>query len=358
MFIATHTPIRTEFMKKSIPTISICIPTFNGESTIKKVLDTIYPQLTSDCEVVIADDVSTDDTLSIVKQFQQKCSLIKVFQNTNNLGMDGNFHKVTKLATGKYVWFCGQDDLLGNGVIKQALKMVSNNNIGILNMNFSQYDHYMETCLTESFFEESTFDKKLVQTSDELYFDTPDEYYAVFTQPPSFLPSVVMLREYWLTTDIKQFYGSYFVQVGVLLMNMHKHRIGVFNIPLIKGRIPNDQWQEDGSKLFAIMTGDLVAKNIAFKLNKALPYRIFQRDKLRYSLNFLFLLNKSRATGLIPSSRNSIQLKAVFGNSLVYYFYILPLLNLNVKVLELLSISLSIVKKLMLKITRIKNLRQ
>ena len=345
-------------MKKSVPTISICIPTFNGESTIKKVLDTIYPQLTTDCEVVIADDVSSDDTLSIVKQFQKKCSLIKVFQNTNNLGMDGNFHNVTKLATGKYVWFCGQDDLLGNGVIKQALKMVSNNNIGILNMNFSQYDHYMETCLTESFFEESTFDKKLVQTSDELYFDTPDEYYSVYTQPPSFLPSVVMLREYWLTTDIKQFYGSYFVQVGVLLMNMHKHRIGVFNIPLIKGRIPNDQWQEDGSKLFAIMTGDLVAKNIAFKLNKALPYRIFQRDKLRYSLNFLFLLNKSRATGLIPSRRDSIQLKAVFGNSLVYYFYILPLLNLNVKVLELLSISLSIVKRLLLKIAIIKNLRQ
>jgi glycosyltransferase involved in cell wall biosynthesis len=345
-------------MKKSVPIISICIPTFNGESTIKKVLDTIYPQLTSDCEVVISDDVSTDDTLLIVKQFQQKCSLIKVFQNAKNLGMDGNFHKVTKLATGKYVWFCGQDDLLGNGVIKQALKMVGNNNIGILNMNFSQYDHYMETCLTESFFEESTFDKKLVQTSDELYFDTPDEYYAVFTQPPSFLPSVVMLREYWLNTDVKQFYGSYFVQVGVLLMNMHKHRIGVFNTPLIKGRIPNDQWQHDGSKLFAIMTGDLVAKKIAFKQNRKLPYRIFQRDKLRYSLNFLFMLQKCRTTGLTPSSYTLAQLKKVFDNRFVYYLYIFPLLKMNVKVLQLLSSSLFVVKKLLLRFTRIKDLRQ
>ena len=63
--------------------------------------------------------------------------------------MDGNFHKVTKLATGKYVWFCGQDDLLCDGVIKQAIKMVSNKNIGILNLNFSQYDHNMKKCLTE-----------------------------------------------------------------------------------------------------------------------------------------------------------------------------------------------------------------
>ena len=158
----------------------------------------------------------------------------------------------------------------------------------------------------------------------------------MYTQPPSFLPSVVILREYWLTSDIRQFYGTFFVQVGVLLLNMHKHRIGVFNVPLIKGRIPNDQWQEDGSKLFEIMTGDLVAKNIAFKANKNLPYHIFQRDKLRYTLNFLFFLQKCRATGLVPNSRDRVKLKKVFGNSLVYYCYILPLLNVNVKFLDLL----------------------
>lgn len=345
-------------MPKNLPIISICIPTFNGESTIGKVLDTIYPQLSSDCEVVISDDLSTDDTLSIVKSFQKKCSLIKVFRNKKNLGMDYNFHKVTTLAKGKYIWFCGQDDLLCNGVIKQALKMVGHQNIGILNLNFSQYDHNMEKCLTESFFSESTFDKKLVQSSRELYFGSPDEYYSVYTQSPSFLPSVVMLREYWLTSDVRQFYGTFFVQVGVLLLNMHKHRIGVFNVPLIKGRIPNDQWQEDGSKLFEIMTGDLVAKHIAFNTNKTLPYHIFQRDKLRYSLNFLFFLQKCRATGLFPSNRDRVKLKKVFGKSLVYCFYLLPLLNVNVKVLDLLSNSLLLVKKLLLKFTRIKNLRQ
>ena len=47
--------------------------------------------------------------------------------------------------------FSGQDDLLCDGVIKQAIKMVSNKNIGILNLNFSQYDHNMKKCLTESF---------------------------------------------------------------------------------------------------------------------------------------------------------------------------------------------------------------
>ena len=173
-------------MKKIVPIISICIPTFNGASTIEKTLIKIYEQLTSECEVVISDDFSTDNTLAIVNDFQKKCSLIKVFQNNHNLGMDGNFHKVTTLARGKYVWFCGQDDLLCNGIIKQALKMLNNNNIGTLNMNFGQYDHEMKTCLTKSFFEESSFDRKLIQTSDELYFNTPEEYFRIYTQPPSF----------------------------------------------------------------------------------------------------------------------------------------------------------------------------
>lgn len=228
-------------MKKLVPIISICIPTFNGASTIEKTLTKIYEQLTSECEVVISDDLSTDNTLAIVKSFEKKSTFIKVFQNDYNLGMDGNFHKVTKLAKGKYVWFCGQDDLLCKGVVKQALKMLKKDNIGILNMNFAQYDHEMKTCLTKSFFEESSFDRKIVQTNDFLYFKTPEEYFRIYTQPPSFLPSIVMLREYWLTTDIEQFYGTHFVQVGVLLLNMHKNRIGVFNVPLIKGRIPNDR---------------------------------------------------------------------------------------------------------------------
>ena len=273
------------------PLISICIPTYNGASTIEKTLNEIIPQLNSNFEIVISDDVSTDETVNMVEKIQLSCEYIKIFKNEQNLGMDGNFHKTTQLASGKYIWFCGQDDLLSDGILQQALEMIINNNdVGILNLNFSQYDHDMQNCLTQSFFEISTFNKEIVQNNKELYFDTPEEYYQVFTQPPSFLPSVVMLREYWLTTDVKQFYGTYFVQVGVLLMNMHKHRIGVFTVPLIKGRIPDDQWQQDGNKLFSIMTGDLVAKKIAFDQNNELPYRIFHRDKLRYSLNYIFLL--------------------------------------------------------------------
>ena len=345
-------------MNNSLPLISICIPTFNGSSTILNTLHEILPQLSSDYEVIICDDLSTDDTLQLVQELQKDCPYLKIFQNKTNLGMDGNFHQTTKLACGKYIWFCGQDDLLCCGLLEKALLMVKNNSdIGILNLNFSQYDHDMKTCLIESFFDATAFKKETVKSSDELYFDTPREYYEVFTQPPSFLPSVVMLREYWLTTDVEQFYGTYFVQVGVLLMNMHKHRIGVFTIPLIKGRVPNDQWQQDGNKLFAIMTGDLVAKTIAFKLNDKLPRHIIQRDKLRYLLNFFFLLYNAKKSGLIVEDQSFNHLLIVYGHSLSYHLYILPILRLHVKILAVFKIPLLVIKKILFKLSIVKNLR-
>ena len=174
-------------MNTSSPLVSICIPAYNGATTLSNTLDKIVPQLTSEFEVIISDDSSTDETLRVAQGYHAQHSSIKVFKNDVNLGMDGNFHKTTQLATGKYIWFCGQDDYLEDGILKVVVNMLCKENIGILNLNFSQYDHNMKECLTRSFFEMSTFNKELVENSKELYFDTPDQYYQVFTQPPSFL---------------------------------------------------------------------------------------------------------------------------------------------------------------------------
>ena len=340
------------------PLVSICIPTFNGAGTLSKTLDIIIPQLSKSFEIIISDDCSTDDTLSIAREFQSRFNIIKVFKNNKNLGMDKNFHKVTQLASGKYIWFCGQDDLLGEGILSQVIKMLTeNSDIGILNLNFSQYEHYMKKCITPSFFELCSFDKERIKNNKELYFDTPKQYYEVFTQPPSFLPSVVMLREFWETTNSELFYGTYFVQVGVLLMNMHKKRIGVFTAPLIKGRIPDDQWQQDGNKLFSIMTGDLVAKKIAFDINHNLPYEIYNRDRIKYLLNYIFLVCKCKVSGLKSSSDTVIKLKNIFEGNLFLYMYVILVFYMPTIALRMIVFPGKYIKKLILR-TRVSSIRR
>jgi glycosyltransferase involved in cell wall biosynthesis len=63
-------------------------------------------------EVVVCDDASDDDTLSIIKQFQRTVAFpIKVFCNQTRLGPAQNFGRALGLCTGELIFLCDQDDI-------------------------------------------------------------------------------------------------------------------------------------------------------------------------------------------------------------------------------------------------------
>ena len=340
------------------PIISICIPTFNGGTFYYSTLDSIVPYLSEEIELVISDDCSTDGTYECSAEFMKNCSHIKLYKNKQNLGMDRNFEKVAQLAAGKYIWFCGQDDYLGYLVIRKILMILKSNNISILNINFSQYNHDMSRCLMESFFERASFQKyKEYEMQELLLFKSPEDYFKVFTQPPSFLPSVVMLKNFWQEDNGKIFYGTHFIQVGLLLLNMHKGIIGAFTEPLIKGRIPDDQWQANGSKLFSIMCGDILAKKLAFTMNNKLPVKIYYRDVFRFTLNYPFLLLHCKTNGLNKVSDSLLVLNKIYGRGLIFYLYILPLTKLPLIILETILLPLKYIKRLIFRLKIFERLR-
>ena len=57
--------------------ISVCIATYNGEKYIKEELESILPQLADDDEVIISDDGSKDQTMSIIEGLND--NRIKIF---------------------------------------------------------------------------------------------------------------------------------------------------------------------------------------------------------------------------------------------------------------------------------------
>ena len=52
--------------------ISVCIPTYNGENYIKQQILSILNELGEDDEIVISDDGSTDMTLAIIEEINDK----------------------------------------------------------------------------------------------------------------------------------------------------------------------------------------------------------------------------------------------------------------------------------------------
>ena len=92
--------------------ISVGMCTYNGEKYIREQLSSIFNQSKKVDEIVICDDCSNDNTISIIKEFQEKYpNTIRLYQNESNIGFGSNFFKCFSLCKGEYIFSCDQDDV-------------------------------------------------------------------------------------------------------------------------------------------------------------------------------------------------------------------------------------------------------
>ncbi len=92
------------------PLVSIILPTYNGERFLKKQLDSLFAQTCQDFEIIVADDVSSDATVQILKSYISHDNFHYSI-NPQNLGFIRNFSSAVKLAKGRYIAPCDQDDI-------------------------------------------------------------------------------------------------------------------------------------------------------------------------------------------------------------------------------------------------------
>ena len=91
-------------------TLSIALCTYNGSKFLREQLQSLANQTLQPFEVVVTDDCSTDETLSIVNEFYNRLN-IKVFVNESSLKVTKNFEKAVSLCSGDIILMCDQDDV-------------------------------------------------------------------------------------------------------------------------------------------------------------------------------------------------------------------------------------------------------
>jgi glycosyltransferase involved in cell wall biosynthesis len=101
------------------PLVSICIPTYNGAQYINKCIESCLQQTYTNFEIIICDDCSTDNTLTLIKEFTQKDNRIKFHQNTSNLGLVSNWNATLSYAQGEYIKWLFQDDWMEPNAIEE-----------------------------------------------------------------------------------------------------------------------------------------------------------------------------------------------------------------------------------------------
>lgn len=91
--------------------ISVCMATYNGERFLRRQIETILPQLAPGDELVIADDSSTDGTLSILAEFAAVDPRIRLFTGNSFSSPIFNFEFALKQAQGEIIVLADQDDV-------------------------------------------------------------------------------------------------------------------------------------------------------------------------------------------------------------------------------------------------------
>ena len=108
------------------PLLSICIPTYNRAEYLAKSLDSLIclPEFnTSEVEVVISDNASTDDTKQVVKNYSDKYKNIYYYRNDVNI-RDKNFPTVVQLANGIFRKLCNDSLLYSKDYLSYLLDVI------------------------------------------------------------------------------------------------------------------------------------------------------------------------------------------------------------------------------------------
>ena len=114
-------------MPEQQPLVSIGIPVYNGERSIKQALDALRAQTYDNLELVISDNASTDSTGKICREYAAKDRRIKYFRNPVNVGVYENFRRVVTLATGEYFMWAAADDLKPPTAVEHCVQAILRN---------------------------------------------------------------------------------------------------------------------------------------------------------------------------------------------------------------------------------------
>lgn len=119
-------------MKNERPKITVITTTFNlsfdkREEFFKKCCESVHNQTYPNIEHIVQDGASTDGTLNLIKQFEEKGYL--TCYSEPDKGIDDGYNKALSHATGKYVFFMNSDDqYYADDVLEKCVDLMEKEN--------------------------------------------------------------------------------------------------------------------------------------------------------------------------------------------------------------------------------------
>ncbi len=124
--------------------VSIIIPVYNVEKYLRQCLDSVINQTFRDIEIICVNDCSPDNSLQIIKEYQQKDNRINLINLEKNGGLANARNVGIKNAKSKYITFVDSDDWMTSDYIQ-----VLYTNIEKFNCDFTGSEYYLYNDITK-----------------------------------------------------------------------------------------------------------------------------------------------------------------------------------------------------------------
>lgn len=210
--------------------LTIVIPTYNGSSTIRTLLDLILPQYDERIEYLVLNNASTDNTLEILEDYQKKYPFIRIKNQITNIGPDGNFLDCFREAKGKFVHLISDDDVIFAGAITKILEFLEQNpKVALVYMNtIGFYGNYVG--------DDSCDQKELARHIDTFVTTDRKRFMAKACNYWGFVSSFICSTEkFRIIENPEQFFNTYWLQsyIHILCVTEKDALLGVIGHPCI-----------------------------------------------------------------------------------------------------------------------------
>jgi glycosyltransferase involved in cell wall biosynthesis len=114
------------------PLVSIGMPVFNGQAFLRQALDSLLSQDYENIELIILDNVSTDDTQKICLSYAERDSRVRYILDDSRVDIIDGHKRVARYAKGEFFMIACDDDVYAPTYINKLVGIIrSNPEVGI-----------------------------------------------------------------------------------------------------------------------------------------------------------------------------------------------------------------------------------
>ena len=265
--------------------LSIVIPSHNKAIFLKKAIRSILKddEFGRNINLIISDNSLNNDIQNLYLKEYENNKYIKYFSSKKYNCLDSNVNRSIELATGKYAWVFGDDDILVTGILKKIINFLKSKEPNLL------------ICNSKAFSEKGIIESKRMPKNKDLLYrkDDNDKFLIDMGGYLTYVGAIIVNKKLWIENYKKSKIGSFFAHIDCIGAIKNNREVYFFGEPSIKMRLGSQTWLNQSFQIWYLFYPEIIwgLENYSFYAKqKVIP---------RVPLNSLKLMLAARAYGRI-----------------------------------------------------------